>query len=174
MKRILIVLTLLAVSGLAFAATAQTTHVINLQVVEVVAIRLFDASAITLQTQAPGTAGDPPTGQSNNSKYLQYTTVNASGTNRSVTAQMSVAAPAGTRLDLAAAPVAGQGTTAGTVTLSNTVANAVITGIGSCYTGILATSGAQLTYTFVVVTPASLVVAAAVPVTITLTMTDAS
>lgn len=174
MKRILVVLALLAVAGFAFGATASTNHVINLQVIEVVTVGLNDGTAITLQTQAPAAPGDPPTGQSDNSKYLRYTTVNAGGTNRNVTAQMSVAAPAGTRLDLAAAPAGGQGTTAGTVTLNNLSASNVITGIGSCFTGVLAASGAQLTYSFVVVTPASLVVAAAVPVTITLTVTDAT
>jgi hypothetical protein len=174
MKRMLLAGLFLAVGGFASAASAQTSHVINLQVVEVVAIGLNDGTAIALQTQPPIVPGDPPIGQSDSTKYLRYTTVNAAGLNRNVTAQMSVAAPSGTRLDLAAAPVAGQGTTAGTVTLNNLTATSVITGIGSCYTGVLATSGAQLTYSLVVVNTTLLAVAAAVPVTITLTLTDAS
>jgi hypothetical protein len=174
MKRILVVLAFLATAGFIFAASASTTHIVNLQVIEVVAVGLNDGTAITLATQPPVVPGDPPIGQSNNSKYLRYTAVNASGTHRNVTAQMSVAAPPGTRLDLAAAPVALQGTTSGTVTLNNVTATNVITAIGSCFTGVLATSGAQLTYTFAVVDTTLLNVAAAVPVTITLTLTDAS
>lgn len=174
MKRILGALVFLAVAGLGFAASAQTTHIINFQVVEVVAVALSDATAITLQTVAPLVAGNPPTGQTNATKYLRYTTVNAAGLNRTVNAQMSVAAPVGTRLDMTAAPVAGQGTTAGIKTLNNLTATSVITTIPSCFTGILATSGALLTYSLVVVTPSLLVVSAAVPVTITLTLTDAA
>ena len=70
MKRILVVLALLAVAVGAFAASANITHVINLQVIEVVAVGLNDASAITLTTVAPVVPGDPPTGQSDNSKLV--------------------------------------------------------------------------------------------------------
>lgn len=174
MRKSLFVLIFLATSGIAFAASAATSHDINLQVVEVVAVALSNASAISLQTQSPIIPGDPPIGQTDNSKYLRYTTVNATGMSRSVTAQMSVAAPSGTRLDMTATPVAGQGTTTGPVALNNLTATSVITGIGSCFTGILPTSGAQLTYVLVVVDTSLLVVAVAIPVTITLTLTDAS
>ena len=178
MKRILMVLALLVIAGFAFAASANVTHVINLQVIEVVAVGLNDASAITLTTVAPVTPGDPPTGQSNNSKYLRYTTVNSGVTTRRVTAQMSVAAPAGTALQLETTIGSGgagtQGVTTGPETLTNASATDVITGIASCYTGTGGTDGAQLTYTLLVTAPGSLVVAAAVPVTITLTLTDAS
>jgi hypothetical protein len=174
LKRLLVILLSLATAGYVFAASATTTHIVNLTVVEVVAVALNNGAAISLTTVAPAVPGDPPIGTTDNSKYLRYTTVNAGVLLRKVTAQMSVAAPPGTSLTLAAAPVAGQGTTAGVMTLNATTATAIITGIGSCFTGVLATSGAQLTYSLVVVDTTQLVVAAAVPVTITLTLTDAA
>ena len=179
MKRFLVVLAMLAVAGLAFAASASTTHTITINVAEVVLVGLDDTNLITLSTVEPGTPGDPPTGSSDNSKYLQYTTVNSGATTRRVTAQMSVAAPNGTALQVSAAIVGGgagtPGNGVGNVTLNTAAAQDIITGIGSCYTGSAAdTDGANLTYTLLVPTPGSLVVGATASPVITLTLTDAS
>lgn len=176
MKRILVVLAMLAVAGFAFAASASTTHVIDISVIEVVAVGLDDTALISLSTVAPGTAGSAPTGQSDNSKYLRYTAVNSGVQTRRITAQMSVAAPSGTALQVNAAIGAGgagvQGSSVGNVTLNNTVAQDIITGIGSCYTDVGGSDGANLTYTLLVPTPGALVVGATASVTITLTLTD--
>lgn len=179
MKRFLVVLILLSVVCFAFAASAQVTHVIQINVLEVVAVGLDDTALITLQTSAPATPGDPPTGGTpDTSKYLRYTTINTTGDFRSVTAIMSVAAPAGTALRVNATIGSGgagtQGSSSGDVTLNNTVAQNIITGIGSCYTGTGATDGANLRYTLLVPIPGSLVEGDAATVTITLTLTDAS
>ena len=174
MKRILVVLALLVVAGLAFAASASTTQAVNITIGTVVAIGIDPVGAIGLSTAA-GVPGAPVTGTSDNSTYLRYT-VAASAACR-VTAQMDVAAPAGTSLTLLAAIGSGggggsQGTLPGgglPVTLSNLAANNIITAIANCYTGTNAGDGANLTYTLVVSgSPAS----GTTPIVVTLTLTD--
>jgi len=177
MKRILVALALLVIAGFAFAATAvDNSQVVTLTVAEVAMVGLNLAGNITLNVVAPATAGLAPVGQTDSTKYLRYTAVNAGVLTRFVTAQMSVAAPSGTQLTLTALPgiaTAGQGTGL-SVTLSTTAQN-VISGIGSCYTGVGVTDGAKLTFSFVVVDPTLLVVdTAGVNETITLTLLDAA
>ncbi len=178
-KRLLLLVGILALSaGVAFAATSSTNHQVTMNVPEVVLIGLSpDTSTITLNVVAPGTAGNPPTGQTNNSKYLQYTTVNASGTNRHISVAWggADAAPNGTSLRVQASfPVSvGCGTAGAQVTISNVGQN-IVTAIPSCYTGITATSGANLTYTLSVDTPGSLQQGQSTTVTVTYTLSDAS
>jgi hypothetical protein len=116
-----------------------------------------------------------PTGSSDTSKILQYTSLVAAGTTRNVTAAWGGAdsAPAGTALLLEATSVPGGcGTAAGQITVSD-IAQNIITGIGSCATGTGA-SGAQLQYDLDITAVGSLVVGDSSTVTITFTLTDAS
>jgi hypothetical protein len=169
-----IVLTILS-SVAAFAATSTINHDVTLSIPEVVLIGLNNGGVITLTVVAPGTAGNPPTGQTNASKWLNYSTCNATGTNRIITVNWggTDAAPAGTSLRVQATSVtAGCGTAGAAVTIS-AVAQNIVTAIPSCVTGTGA-NGANLTYTLVVATPASLRSGDNHLVTVTYTITAAS
>ncbi len=173
MKRILVVLVMLAVAGFAFAQTDNTAHNVIMNVVAVAAIDLNSTADVTLNTVAPVNAGDPPTGETNNTKVLWYTALNASGLTRRITVNWggADAAPAGTTLSVVAVVEAGAGTAGAAITISN-VAQNLVTAIPSVATGRLGTDGAALTYSFNVVTPASLVEGAGTTVTVTYTLTN--
>jgi hypothetical protein len=130
-----------------------------------------------LAITAPAAGGQPPQGDSDNSTYAQYTSVVCSGTARAVTANWGAAdaAPAGTQLSLEVTSLtAGCGSiVAGGVNMSSTAQN-IVTGVGSCATGVGATDGAQLTYTLSVTDVTQLDACDDQTVTVTLTLTDAS
>jgi hypothetical protein len=176
MKRILATIAVLAIASVAsFAATSTASHSVQLNVPEIVMMSLNAGSTVTLTVQAPAQGGLPPTGQSDSSKVLWYTAVNAASTHRNVSVQWggSDAAPAGTSLHVQATAVtAGCGTAGAAVQISNVGAN-IVTAIPSCVTG-QAANGAQLTYTLQVDAAASLVVGDNHLVTVTFTLTDAS
>ena len=175
MRRILVVIVLITLSGAAvFAATSSTNHQVQLNVPEVVLIGLNNASTITLNVVAPGVAGNPPTGETDATKWLNYTAVNPAATpNRHITVSWggADAAPAGTSLRVVAQNItAGCGTAAAAVTISS-VAQNIVNAIPSCATGTGA-NGANLLYSLIVGTPANLVVGDNHLVTVTLTLTD--
>jgi len=155
------------------AATSSDTHNVTINIVEVAMLAVDDATAITLNTVAPGTAGDDVTGESDSSKYLHYTSLNASGTSRLIDAQLSAAAPAGTALLLTATPGAGGGTGAGQITLDNASATNIITAIGSVATGsVVSTDGANLAYALSITNVSSLVVGSGSTITVTFTLQE--
>ena len=178
MKKTIVILMILCLAGVAaFAATSSANHSVTLNVPEVVLVGLNSGTAITLNVVAPATAGNAPTGQTDATKYLNYTAVNAGGTLRNITVQWggADAAPAGTSLKVVSAAPTGTGTV-GSATAQRTisaVAQTVVTGIGSCYTATGST-GANLTYTLSVDTPQGLVQGDNHTVTVTYTLTDAS
>ncbi|MBN2735872.1 MAG: hypothetical protein JXR70_02750 [Spirochaetales bacterium] len=156
-----------------FGASDTAGHDITLQVLEVVLIDMNSTALITLSTSAPTNGGEDPTGQSDNSKLLQYTSLVASGTSRNITISMVGSAPAGTSLSAEAVSVpANCGTAAGAAIVGGTAAN-LITGIPSCATGTGA-NGAAITYTLNVDTVTSLNVGDSSTVTVTFTLADAS
>ena len=158
-----------------FAANDTATHDVTMQVLEVALIDLNDTGTITLTTTPPGAGGADVTGDSDTSKLLQYTSLVATGVTRNITVQWggTDAAPAGTSLLVEATSVpAGCGVAAPQVTLSS-VAQNLVTTIGSCATGTGA-SGAQVTFTFSVDDIPSLVVGDNKTVTVTYTLTDAA
>jgi hypothetical protein len=174
MKR-LIVLTIvfMFIAGIVFAADTAA-HDVILNVNEVCLIDLNSTATITLNTIAPATGGMDPTGDTDASKLLQYTSLVPSGLTRVITANWDAtdAAPAGTSLRLQATSVpAGCGTAGAQITLSN-VAQNIITAIGSCATGVGA-NGAALLYTFSVDNVNNLVVGDTSTVTVTFTLSDA-
>lgn len=173
MKRILVILLLLVAAGFAFAQTDSTAHNVIMNVVAVAAIDLNSTADITLNTVAPTNPGDPPTGETNATKVLWYTALNATGLTRRITVNWggADAAPAGTSLSVVAVVEAGAGTAAPAVTISN-VAQNLVTAIPSVATGRTGSDGAALTYSFNVVTPASLVEGSGTTVTVTFTLTN--
>ena len=159
--------------GSLLAATSSDTHDVTISIVEVALLGVDDTSAITLSTVAPGTAGDDVTGQTDSTKYLHYTCLNAGGTTRVIDAQLSAAAPAGTALLLTATPAGGEGTGAGQVSLTNASATNIITAIGSVATGsTVSTDGANLAYVLSITDVASLVVGGGATLTVTFTLQE--
>jgi hypothetical protein len=175
-RKILLIAALCMLTGAgAFAATSSASHSVQLNVPEIVMMSLNNTATVTLSVQAPAAGGLAPVGQTDNTKYLWYTTVNASGTNRNISVQWggADAAPAGTSLHVEATSVTGGcGTAGGPVTIGAGALN-IVTAIPSCVTG-QGTNGAQLTYTLQVDTAANLLVADNHLVTVTFTLTDAS
>jgi hypothetical protein len=159
----------------ASALNDNAQHDVILQVNEIALIDLNNTTSITLSTNAPGAGGEAPTGDSDSSKLLQYTSLVAPGLTRNITVQWGATdtAPAGTSLDVEATNVPGNcGTGSGVITLSN-VAQILISSIGSCATGTGA-NGSELTYTFNIDNVNDLVVGSSSTVNITFTLTDAS
>jgi hypothetical protein len=175
MKRLVVLtIVLMFISGIVFAADSGSHNVI-MQVLNVCKINLNSTATITLTTIAPVNGGDPVTGQTDNTKLLQYTSLVPAAQTRRITANWggADAAPAGTSLLLQATSVpAGCGTAAAQITLS-AAAQSIVTAIGSCATGV-GVNGAALTYSFNIVNVNNLVVGASSTVTVTLTLTDAS
>jgi len=131
------------------------------------------SSSITLTISNPATPGLSPSNAANNTTYAQYSSTVASGVTRRITAAWATgnSAPTGCALTLTATPGSGQGSSAGTKTLSTT-AQDIVTGVGGCATGTGATNGAQLAYSLNILTMTSLVANESKSASITLTMTD--
>jgi len=174
MKRLLVVIVLMTFGGMLFAQDTAA-HDVTMNVVDIALIDLNNTATVVLDLSAPAQGGLDPIGDTDNSKYLQYTSLVPSGDTRRVTVQWGALdqAPAGTALLIDVTVPGGLGTSAGQKTIS-AVAQDVITAIGSCVTGIAGTDGANVLYTFDVVTPASLVVGDTETVTVTFTLTPAA
>jgi len=146
----------------ALAANDNDTHTVTITVNEVAMIRVYPSGIdeVSFTVGAPTTAGDAfvvtPTNDA--AKWLQYTSIvpTAATYKRKITVEKSSGTiPAFLTLTVTpAAPTGANGRgnrgTAGTqVTISGT-AQDLVTGIGSCYTGIAASHGVQLTYALTV------------------------
>lgn len=179
MKRLGLLFGLLLISVSLFALTDAATHDVTLNVDEVAMLDLADSSAITLAITAPADAGLPPVGQTNDTKYLQYTSLIDMSKTRTITVQWDLAPgaePAGTQLlcSVINGPLsAGLGTPGVAVVVSN-VAQTIITAIKSGNTGTAATDGAQVLYEYEVTDATQLDTEDDVTATITFTLTEAS
>lgn len=127
----------------------------------------------SMAVASPAGAGAIPANPTDASTYVQYTSAVAAGVTRKLQANWGTtdAAPAGCALRLTATPGSGQGTTAGTITMSSTATN-IVTGIGGCATGTTSTSGAKMSYVLAINSMNSLVAGDNHTVFITLTLTD--
>jgi len=174
MKKLLVVVIagmfLLGLSGIGMAQTGSDNHTVTIVINEIAEINVTTAS-ITLTVTAPGTPGADPQGDTDNTTYLQYTSTVASGQTRTIDAKLDAAMLSGLSLAVQATPGSGEGTSAGSVTLSTTD-QSVITSIGSCATGTGGTDGAQVTYTLSVTDPTQLTINAGANYTVTYTLTD--
>ena len=158
-----------------FAATDTANHDVTINIIEVVLIDV-NAGLVTLTTVAPGTGGAPVTGESDTSKWLQYTSLVAFGETRTITAELD-ASPTVTGILLqlvSAAPAGGaeEGTEQAAITLT-VVAQVIINAITSCATGTGGAEGANLTYTLIIDNVALLLVGQSDTVNVTFTLTDA-
>jgi len=134
------------------AQADQEIHNIALTIPEIVLLDINDATQISLNVTAPASAGNPPTGDTDNSKELWYTSILSGGTQRNITVESDAAVPTGLTLNVAASTPSGGFGTVGTGTNVDltTSAQAVVTGIGSCYTTRTGGNGSQITYTLTV------------------------
>ena len=174
MRRISIALLLLVfAASVSFGLTASDNHDITITISEVTLMALSSAATITLTIDNTGlSAGVTPLGDSDNSKSLEYTTINTGALERVVEAQLSVAAPSGTTLSLEASDPGdsgGEGVSPGSVTLSDLSAGSILTNIGSSAT---AGGGPTLTYTLAISDATALDTADSGDITVTLTLTE--
>lgn len=107
------------------------------------------APSLTFVTPAYGAAIADAT---SSGSWLNYTSVVDAALTNKIQVKITGTVPAGTTLKVVAGSAAGtgdgtRGTSASAVTLNATDQD-LITGIGSCYTGTGASSGANLTYTW--------------------------
>ena len=159
----------------AFAAdTANQTVQMNVNDICVIDVT-GNPGALTIV--APGTGGQTPADDTDNTTYAQYTSVVSGLTTRSLQAKWggSDVAPSGCSLLLEVTAVtAGCGSrVVGGITVSSSDQD-IVTAIASCATGTGATDGGQLTYTLSVDDVTQLDSADDQSATITLTLTDAS
>jgi hypothetical protein len=165
----------LALVGLAFGSdTANQTVQMNVDDICVIDVT---GNPGALAIVAPGTGGQTPADDTDNTTYAQFTSVVAGSARRAVTAAWggSDAAPSGTSLLLeVTALTAGCGSAVGGGITMTAVAQNIITTIPSCATGTGGTDGGQLTYTLAVDDVSQLDSSDDQSATITLTLTDAS
>jgi len=114
------------------------------------AILDIEGTAPALSFVVPEQAGSPIAAVTNNATWLNYTSVIVTGTTNKVSVALSQAMPVSTTLKVtagadAAAGNGTMGTAPAPVTLS-AIAQDIITGIGSCYTGDGISKGHNLTY----------------------------
>ena len=178
MKRLLLLsIVMFAFGGMIFAQSTDG-HDVTMNVVDIALIDV-NTDEIILELTAPAQGGLDPVGETDATKYLQYTSLVDGATTRQITIEWggTDAAPAGTRLLAEVIGISGGSGTRGTagaqVVVSDT-AQAIINSIGSCVTGVGATDGANVEFTFDVQTPGSLVVGDSETVTIVYTLTTAS
>jgi hypothetical protein len=108
------------------------------------------ANDITITMTVPAEAGDPFASETDNSLWLNVTSIVASLQTRDISVSINAAIP-GLNLKVVSAAYSGSGfgswgTVGSELTLSTSSQN-LITGIGSGYTGDGANNGYQLTYT---------------------------
>lgn len=111
-------------------------------------VPVFIVSSAEAAGGAPGIVKDPY------DRYLQYTSIAATGESRTVQAQMSAAPPAGMAVRLSTSATIGTGAVGvaqytapgGAAALLSTTPVDLVTGIGTGYTGNGATDGLLLNY----------------------------
>ena len=183
-------LTIVAFLGLFAGAMAQSTatHQVDITINSVAMIRAVNETSSTVNplTFNVGygmfnslTAGEEPIIDQLpwGKLFLQYTSIKAStGTPRTIKAALTTGTiPAGLSLKATAAtPTGGSGDvglTNNIQTLSATAAT-MIKNIGSGYTGIATTNGAEITYSSTITTMASLKATASTALTVTYTLSN--
>lgn len=141
-------------------------------------MRIFPAGTISMNLLA-SSAGNSMATQTNANTFMQLTSIAPENETRKITAIISSGSvPAGTLFQLTAGActtgAGARGTPCSTITLDRNVQKDVITGIGSCYTGISSTSGYNLVYTWGVdfANYAQLMATPTVSITITYTVSS--
>ena len=148
MKRIITVVTVLALMGFAGSAMAQS-HDINIDFTGFALMVLNNSDAITLTVDNSGvSAGEAPAGDDNADKWLNYTVLTATASPYEIVGSLDSAMPAGLQLQVVSAAPTGTGGT-GTAAAAKNLNDAdqvIVNSITSCWTGT-GDNGANLTYT---------------------------
>jgi hypothetical protein len=166
----------MAITTIAFAATASQTMTISMDVQEIALIGFTAGAVITLDIAPPAQAGLVPLNDATHTtERICYTSCVPSGQTRKVQVSFDPSdpdrPPAGTELRVVANPVlAVFGSAAPSVTIGD-AAQDFVTNIGNCRTGT--GNGPRLRYTLAV-TNAALLAVTSVTVTVAYTLTDAS
>ncbi|MFC2170055.1 hypothetical protein ACFLRM_05790 [Acidobacteriota bacterium] len=164
-----------------FAATASAQtdtaeHDVTMQV-DPIAVLDIHGTDITLTVEAPAIGGETPSNPQNDTCWLQYTSTVGSDLTRSINVNWAGdTAPSGCILWITATPSGNlnEGASAGAQSFEAVLPKNVITGIGSCATGIGFGNGANLFYTLAVDTMTSLVAGESNTATVTYTLLDDS
>ncbi|WP_167610050.1 hypothetical protein [Maribellus sediminis] len=158
MKNLSLILSLVLIFGISIVANAQKTanHNVKVGISKHALVGVSSASEIVLEPAAPTVAGEglnfDAESTSDNSVYLQYSSIIGSSANKITVAMDGDNLPTGVSIELTATDDAGAGNGAvgkavkGAITLSGTSED-IVTNIKNCYTGTGAGSGHQLTYT---------------------------
>jgi hypothetical protein len=132
---------------------------------------------VVLVLDEPAVIGDAPADATDNSTYLQYTVIKATGATHKVTAKITNnTVPTGAKLYVNATAGSGghgdQGTSAGEIELPQGAAAAVsvLTSMESCHTGSGAADGANLDYRLTLDSWASIEETAETALTVTYTL----
>lgn len=156
-KLALIFVAVLMMAGFTNKVVAQDTHTFgDVITYQLDAMRILDieGTAPSLHLIKPDEAGAPvPDVQANNS-WINYTSIIGTGLTNKVTVVLTKVPPTFTTLKVIASAHAGTGN--GTYGIPSTeltlasasVAQDIITGIGSCWTGTTDANGHKLTYTW--------------------------
>lgn len=172
---ILIAFTLFSINAIG-QATATSNHTLTMGIPEVCLLGT-DATAIILELTTT-VAGAQITGGTGTG-YAQVSSIVSAAETRTITAEIT-GVPAGTSLDVTTTiPTTNAGGILGTGTSSIALVNSasavtLVTGIGSCYTGIAITDGYKLDYTWNCATGTygSIVATAGASATVVLTITN--
>lgn len=151
LKRSILLILSLSLSA-SIAAQVYTTNVFTIQVNDITLIRI-NPYAIINMTLLAANAGESMAPKTNNSSYLQLTSIAPINQTRRVMAVISSGhVPAGTMLQLTAGScasgVGARGTPTSTITLQRLNNQTIINGIASGYSGTNTGNGFNLSYTW--------------------------
>jgi hypothetical protein len=192
LKKLFFAAVIILSANATFAQIADSkiaTHLVTISIPEVALLDLEVASGttdVTLVGTAPTEAGLPMTfgtAATNAAIWMNYSSIVKGALSRNVSVAITDGAvPTGLKLTVEASAASSDGkgtlgTASSELTLTN-VAQSIVTGIGSSYTGNLATKGRNLTYKLNYATDEATNYAAlrfvdlAAPLTITYTLSD--
>ncbi|HEY9221410.1 MAG TPA: hypothetical protein VIO43_07520 [Lutibacter sp.] len=193
LKKLLFAAVIILSANASFAQIVDSkiaTHLVTISIPEVALLDLEVASGttdVTLAGTAPTEAGLPMTfgtAATNAAIWMNYSSIVKGALSRNVSVAITDGAvPTGLKLTVEASAASSDGkgtlgTASSELTLTN-VAQSIVTGIGSSYTGNLATKGRNLTYKLNYASAEAtnyaalrFIDTAAAPLTITYTLTD--
>jgi hypothetical protein len=167
-------LVVFGLAGIVFAQTDSDNHDVYITVNAIAKLAISGGDAAIAVDDVGITAGEDPHVTEDATTYLQYTSIVASGSTRTLTAQTDGNEPAGCELKASAVTGGGnQGSGLSDVALNDLTAEEVVTGISTCATGTGGTDGANITYGLNL-TLSSLLETASTAVQVTWTLTDDS
>ena len=159
MKKLSLLIALVLIFGITISANAQSktaSHEVTVGIAKHSLIGISSEAGITLEPAAPTTAGEglkfDVESATNNSVWLNYSSIVGGGSNSISVSMIGDELPSGVTIELVAAEDAGAGNGKigqaheGAIVLSGSTQE-LISNIKNCYTGTGSNAGHQLTYT---------------------------